>query len=182
MAAAACAVVLGLSRLVARIERIADFTVPLEPYLLLGALLFFVGLLSLRTEDARLTRELRIAYAGTVTAREQAVRRRLRASWFTRLFMPPHGLAALLLASGDPESVLDLLATGSPLYLAVLGRELGNLRAIVSAGARASVAASRTDEEETVAALTDLLATRELAASSADVRRFPRLRAGARRP
>ncbi len=168
-------VVLGLSRLVARIQRIADFTVPLELYLLLGAVLTLIGWLSLRTEDARLGRELRIAYAGTVTAREQAVRRRLRASWFSRLFMPPHGLAALLLASGDPESVLDLLATGSPLYLAVLGQRLGHLRKVIAAGARASVAASRTDDEDgeaRSAALTELLATRELDTGAGDVTRF----------
>jgi hypothetical protein len=171
-------VVFGLSRLVARIQRIADFSVPLELYLLLGAVFTLIGWMSLRTEDARLGRELRIAYAGTVMAREQAVRRRLRASWFSRLFMPPHGLAALLLASGDPESVLDLLATGSPLYLAVLGQRLGYLREVIAAGARASVAAARTagtdeaDDEARSAALTFLLATRELDTGSGDVSRF----------
>jgi hypothetical protein len=176
-------VVFGLSRLVARIERLGDFTVPSGPYLLLGLILLVTGLISLRTEDARLTRELRIAYAGTVTAREQAVRRRLRASWFTRLFMPPHGLAALLLASGDPESVIDLLATGSPLYLAVLGARLGHLRAIITAGARASVAAAAAatagsdendeNDEARSAALVTLLATRGLdVGGSADLARF----------
>jgi hypothetical protein len=164
-------VVFGLSRLVARIERFGDFTVPLGPYLLLGVLLTSTGLLSLRTEDARLTRELRIAYAGTVTAREQAVRRRLRASWFTRLFMPPHGLAALLLASGDAESVIDLLATGSPLFLSVLGARLGQLRAVITAGARASVAAAGLDDEARVAALSELLATPD-PGGSGDLPRF----------
>ena len=176
------AVVVGLSRLVARIERFGDFSVPPGPYLLLGLILLVTGLISLRTEDARLTRELRIAYAGTVTAREQAVRRRLRASWFTRLFMPPHGLGALLLASGDPESVIDLLATGSPLYLAVLGARLGHLRAIIAAGARASVAAAAAtasaapgddNDEAGSAALVALLETRGLdVGGSADLARF----------
>lgn len=55
----------------------------------------------LRGEEARLSRELRSARTGTPTLREQALRRRRGAPFWSRWFSPTLGTAALLLAEGD---------------------------------------------------------------------------------
>jgi hypothetical protein len=89
-------------------------------------------LVLLRSEEARLARELRTARTGTPVARGLAVRRRQRAPAFARLFATRLGEAALLLAGGERSAAVEAMAKGSAL---MQGGRLDRLREVVAADA-----------------------------------------------
>jgi len=84
----------------------------------------------LRAEESRVARELRTARTGTAMMRSLATRRRQQAPFLARLFAARLGTAAVLLADGDRQGALDLLAGGSPL---MRGGRLDRLREVVDA-------------------------------------------------
>jgi len=86
--------------------------------------------LVLRSEEARLARELRTARTGTAVARGLVVQRRARAPFFARIFSTRLGTAAVLVAQADREGALEILAASSPL---MRGGRLDALEAIVDA-------------------------------------------------
>jgi hypothetical protein len=85
----------------------------------------------LRAEESRLARELRTARTGTAVLRGLVARRRGQVPLLGRLFSTKLGLAAVLLADGDREGALDVLAAGSSPMMR--GGRLDRLRAIVDA-------------------------------------------------
>jgi hypothetical protein len=85
----------------------------------------------LRAEESRLTRELRTARTGTPVLRGLVARRRQNTPFLAKLFATRLGLAAVLLADGDRDGALDVMASGSPLL--VRGGRLDRLRAVVDA-------------------------------------------------
>jgi hypothetical protein len=92
----------------------------------------------LRSEEARLARELRTARTGTSIARGMAARRRQRAPFFARLFSTRLGEAALLLADGDRSAAVEAMAKGSIL---MQGGRLDRLREVVDADAERAAGA-----------------------------------------
>jgi len=92
-----------------------------------GSLLFFG---TLRAEESRLARELRVARIGSPTLRESTLARRDRAPFFARLLSTQLGFAAVLLAEGDPAGAASALAGASAL---TRGGRVDALRAIVDA-------------------------------------------------
>jgi hypothetical protein len=84
----------------------------------------------LRSEESRLTRELRTARTGTTTVRGMAARHRSQVPFFARPFSCTMAQAAVLLADGDRDGASDALRRGSPL---MRGGRLDRLRAIVRA-------------------------------------------------
>lgn len=93
-----------------------------------GAIVFAL----LRSEEARLARELRTARTGTSVARGLVARRRQRAPFFARLFSTRLGEAAVLLAGGDRAAAVDAMAKGSML---MQGGRLARLQEVVDADA-----------------------------------------------
>jgi hypothetical protein len=85
---------------------------------------------TLRAEESRLTRELRVARSGTPALRESTITRRDRAPFFARLLSTQLGFAAILLAEGDPAGATSALAGASSL---TRGGRVDALRAIVDA-------------------------------------------------
>jgi hypothetical protein len=69
----------------------------------------------LRSEESRLTRELRTARTGTSVIRGMVLRRRQKLPLFLRLFSTSVGTAAVMLADGERSAALDLLGSSSPL-------------------------------------------------------------------
>jgi hypothetical protein len=92
-----------------------------------GALLVLVAL---RSEEARLVRELRAARTGTAVQRGIVLRRRAELPFFGRVVATRLGTAALLVAEGDSAGAEDALRRGS--FLA-RGGPLDALRAAVLA-------------------------------------------------
>jgi hypothetical protein len=90
--------------------------------------LLFLG--TLRAEESRLARELRLARIGTPALRESTLARRDRAPFFARLLSTQLGFAAVLLAEGDPAGAASALAGASAL---TRGGRVDALRAIVDA-------------------------------------------------
>jgi hypothetical protein len=88
--------------------------------------------ITLRAEEVRLSRELRMARTGTSLLRAMVVRRRQQASLWARLTGTKLGLAAVLLAEGDREGALDAMSRESPL---LRGGRLEKLRRVVEADA-----------------------------------------------
>ena len=84
----------------------------------------------LRAEEARVTRELRVARTGTAMARSLATRRRQQAPFLARLYAVKLGTAAVFLADGDRGGAVDVLVGGSPL---MRGGRLDRLRDVVGA-------------------------------------------------
>jgi hypothetical protein len=84
----------------------------------------------LRSEESRLSRELRTARTGTAVIRDMVVRRRQKLPIFLRALTTPLGTAAVLLADGERAAALDLLVGFSP-FMSV-GR-LRQLRELVEA-------------------------------------------------
>jgi hypothetical protein len=84
----------------------------------------------LRTEEARLARELRIARSGTSVLRAIAMQRGQRGPALARLLSTRLGAAAILVADGSRTDALDALSGGSPL---MMGGRLEKLRSIVEA-------------------------------------------------
>jgi hypothetical protein len=84
----------------------------------------------LAAEESRLTRELRIARAGSHVARQTLLRRTRNAPWYARLVSSTLGLAAIHLADGDAASARRAF-DGNPLAMR-FGR-LGALGDVVRA-------------------------------------------------
>jgi hypothetical protein len=107
---------------------------PLSPFApalaVLGVLVALLFWLTLRAEELRLGRELRIARTGTSALRAAALRRRQQGSVLSRLLSTRLGAAAILLAQGDRSDALDALGRRAPL---MEGGRLDRLRAIVTA-------------------------------------------------
>lgn len=95
-----------------------------------GVLLALLVLSALRAEEARLARELRTARTGTAALRGIVLRRRAQLPGVMRLFATRLGEGAVLLADGDRDAAVDVLAGGSPL---LRGGRLERLRALVEA-------------------------------------------------
>jgi hypothetical protein len=87
-------------------------------------------LAGLRTEEARLARELRTARTGTAALRGLTIKRRQQAPFLTRLFATRLGYAAVLLAEGDRQGAMAAMAGGSPL---MRGGRLERLRDVIDA-------------------------------------------------
>jgi hypothetical protein len=85
---------------------------------------------TLRAEESRLARELRVARTGTAALRESTIARRDRAPFFARLLSTQLGFAAVLLAEGDPAGASSALAGASTL---TRGGRVDELRALVDA-------------------------------------------------
>ncbi len=85
---------------------------------------------TLRAEESRLARELRLTRTGTPALRESAIARRDRAPFFARLLSTQLGLAALMLADGDPAGAASVLASASGL---ARGGRVERLRGLVEA-------------------------------------------------
>jgi hypothetical protein len=85
---------------------------------------------TLRAEESRLSRELRVARTGTPALRESTIARRDRAPFFARLLSTQLGVAALLLAEGDPAGAASALSGASAL---TRGGRVDALRAVVDA-------------------------------------------------
>jgi hypothetical protein len=96
------------------------------------ACVVLAGLLwaTLRAEELRLARELRIARAGTSVLRAMVARPRQGVPSLMRLLSTKLGTAAVLLADGERSDAVDVLARGSPL---MHGGRLERLRRIVDA-------------------------------------------------
>jgi hypothetical protein len=106
---------------------------------------------TLRAEEVRLGRELRIARTGTAALRGSLVARRRTGSVLTPLLSTPLGNAAVLLAQGDRSSAVDALA-GRKLLME--GGRLDALRTVVTADlSRDSAATAALDES--IRALSD---------------------------
>jgi hypothetical protein len=86
----------------------------------------------LLAEEARLARELRTARTGTAALRGMVAGRRAQAPLFARPFSTKLGMAAVLLADGEREAAVDLLAGPAPL---MSGGRLSRLREVVEADA-----------------------------------------------
>ncbi|HEY6460199.1 MAG TPA: hypothetical protein VIY73_08605 [Polyangiaceae bacterium] len=86
----------------------------------------------LRSEESRLARELRTARTGTAALRGMVVGRRTQSPFFARLFATKLGTAAVLLAEGDRDAAVGVLAGGSIL---LQGGRLDRLRDLVDADA-----------------------------------------------
>jgi len=84
----------------------------------------------LRAEESRLARELRTARTGTPVLRALIARRRVAQPFLARFASTTLGTAAVLLADGDREGALDLLAKTPAL---MRGGKLDALRAVVQA-------------------------------------------------
>jgi hypothetical protein len=106
---------------------LATFGTLIAGFVVVDAVLVFAGL---RSEEARLARELRTARTGTTALRGLVVGRRQQAPFLTRLFATKLGAAAVLLAEGDRQAALEALAGGSPL---MRGGRLDRLRGFVEA-------------------------------------------------
>jgi hypothetical protein len=85
---------------------------------------------TLRAEESRLARELRVARTGTPALRESTLARRDRAPFFARILSTQVGFAAILLAEGDPAGATSALAAASAL---TRGGRVDALRAVVEA-------------------------------------------------
>jgi hypothetical protein len=104
-----------------------SFVTPLVAAALTGAVvLTFI----LRAEESRLARELRTARTGTGVLRALVARRRVAQPFIARFASTPLGTAAVLIADGDREGALDLMARTPAL---MRGGRLDALRAIVEA-------------------------------------------------
>jgi hypothetical protein len=106
---------------------IASLAAPMAAASVLGSLLLFG---TLRAEESRLARELRLARTGTAVLREAAIARRDRAPFFARLLSTQLGFAALLVADGDPGGAASALAAASAM---TRGGRVDRLRALVDA-------------------------------------------------
>jgi hypothetical protein len=84
----------------------------------------------LRSEESRLARELRTARTGSAALRALVARRRVAQPFFARFVSSPLGTAAVLVADGDRDGALELLAR-TPLVMR--GGRLDALRAMVDA-------------------------------------------------
>jgi hypothetical protein len=85
---------------------------------------------TLRAEELRLARELRISRSGTAVLRATVARPRQEAPSLARLLSTKLGTAAVLLADGERSDALDVLARSSPV---MRGGRLESLRRIVEA-------------------------------------------------
>jgi hypothetical protein len=85
---------------------------------------------TLRAEESRLARELRVARTGTSALRESTLARRDRAPFFARILSTQVGFAAILLAEGDLAGATSALAAASGL---TRGGRVDALRALVEA-------------------------------------------------
>jgi hypothetical protein len=106
---------------------LSSFAVVLSAAAAVVALLLWF---TLRAEEVRLGRELRVARTGTAALRGSLVARRRTGSVLTPLLSTPLGSAAVLLAQGDRSSAVDALA-GRKLLME--GGRLDALRAVVTA-------------------------------------------------
>lgn len=100
---------------------------------LLGIAVVVVALVTLavlRSEEARLARELRTARTGTPAIRTMVLDRRQRSPMLLRALSTSLGTAAVLVAEGDRSGALDALSTASPL---MAGGALQRLRAVIDA-------------------------------------------------
>jgi hypothetical protein len=93
----------------------------------------------LRSEEARLSRELRTARTGTPALRGLVLGRRQQAPFLTRLFATRLGSAAVMLAEGDRQGALEAMAGGSPL---MRGGRLDRLRDVIDADAERATGTS----------------------------------------
>jgi hypothetical protein len=104
-----------------------SFVTPLVAAAFAGAVvLVFI----LRAEESRLARELRTARTGTGVLRALVARRRVAQPFIARFASTPLGTAAVLIADGDREGAMDLMARTPAL---MRGGRLEALRAIVEA-------------------------------------------------
>jgi hypothetical protein len=106
---------------------LASIAAPMAAASALGSLLLFG---TLRAEESRLARELRLARTGTAVLREAAIARRDRAPFFAKLLSTQLGSAALLAADGDPSGAASALAGASAL---TRGGRVDLLRVLVDA-------------------------------------------------
>jgi hypothetical protein len=94
---------------------------------------------TLRAEELRLARELRIARTGTSVLRATVTQRRQHVPLLARLLSTKLGMAAVLLADGDRLDARDALSSDSPL---MRGGRLEKLRVVVDADIERSSGAS----------------------------------------
>jgi hypothetical protein len=106
---------------------------------ILGAVVGAFLWATLRSEEVRLARELRIARTGTAVLRATVTQRRRHAPSLARLLSTRLGMAAVLLADGDVSDARDALGGGSPL---MRGGRLERLRGVVDADLERSSGAS----------------------------------------
>lgn len=120
-----------------RSERgLASFGGLIAGFVIVDAGLVFAGL---RSEEARLARELRTARTGTPALRGLVIGRRQQAPFLTRLFATKLGTAAVLLAEGDRASAIESMAGGSPL---MRGGRIDRLREVIDADAERATGTS----------------------------------------
>jgi hypothetical protein len=106
---------------------IATLAVPMAVATIVGSALLWG---TLRAEESRLARELRLARTGTAVLRESAIGRRDRAPFFARLLSTQLGFAAVLLADGDLAGAESALASASAV---TRGGRVDELRLVVDA-------------------------------------------------
>ena len=115
---------------------LASFSGLLAGFVVVEAGLVYAGL---RSEEARLARELRTARTGTTALRGLVLGRRQQAPFLTRLFATRLGSAAVMLAEGDRQGALEAMAGGSPL---MRGGRLDRLRDMIDADAERATGTS----------------------------------------
>jgi hypothetical protein len=126
----AAAIVGGVSACLAAVHARRPLSSFAPALAVLGALVAALLWVTLRAEELRLARELRIARTGTSALRAAAARRRQQGSLLSRLLSTRLGIAAVLLAQGDRSDALDALGRRAPL---MEGGRLDRLRAVVNA-------------------------------------------------
>ena len=99
VAAVAAALGVGLANLVP--ANVAEQNSRVLPVVMEVVAVSLVAFWVLRGEESRLARELRSARTATPALREQAIRRRRSAPYWSRWFSPTLGTTALLLAEGN---------------------------------------------------------------------------------
>jgi hypothetical protein len=112
-----------------------SFATLFEPLALAALAAALVLVFLLRAEESRLARELRTARTGTPTLRALIARRRVAQPFLARFVSTPLGTAAVLVADGDREGALDVMAK-TPILMR--GGRLDALRAIVEADLKRS--------------------------------------------
>jgi hypothetical protein len=105
-------------------------------FVVVEAALVFAGL---RSEEARLARELRTARTGTKALRGLVIGRKPQGPFAARLLSTRLGAAAVMLAEGDRQGALAAMAGGSPL---MRGGRLDRLRDILEADAERATGTS----------------------------------------
>jgi hypothetical protein len=117
-------------------QTLGSFSGLIGGFVVVDAVLVYAGL---RSEEARLARELRTARTGTTALRGLVIGRRQQAPFLTRLFSTRLGTAAVMLAEADRQGALAAMAGGSPL---MRGGRLDLLRDVIDADAERATGTS----------------------------------------